>query len=97
VTSLFTNVRLEYTIDIILRRIYDNGEIKTDIRRADMRNLLLMCTNSVHFTYNNKTYVQVDVVAMGSPLGPVIAGIFMVEVKTTLVPTLGEHINLWRR
>ena len=45
-----------------------------------MRALLLMCTKSVRFTINNEVYVQVDGVAMGSPLGPVIAGIFMVEL-----------------
>ena len=36
VTSLFTNVPLMYTIDIILRRIYDEKLIQTDIKREDM-------------------------------------------------------------
>ena len=27
---------------------------------------------------------------MGSPLGPVLAGIFMVELKTRIIPTLGN-------
>ena len=62
-----------------------------------MRSLLLMCTKSVHFTFDNETFVQVDGVAMGSPLGPVIAGIFMVELETYLVPTLGNCITFWRR
>ena len=34
VKSLFTNVPLEYTIDLILNIIYDNGEISTDITRS---------------------------------------------------------------
>ena len=62
-----------------------------------MRSLLLMCTKSVHFTFENETFVQVDGVAMGSPLGPVIAGIFMVELETCLVPTLENCITFWRR
>ena len=34
---------------------------------------------------------------MGSPLGPVIANIFMVEPETTLVPKLEDHVQKWRR
>ena len=97
VTSLFTNVPLLHTIDIILRRIYDEKAIQTNIKKADMRDLLLMCTKNVHFNFDGKTYAQIDGVAMGSPLGPVIAGIFMVELETTLCPLLKNHIILWRR
>ena len=34
---------------------------------------------------------------MGSPLGPVLAGIFMVELKNRLVPTLGNMVLNWKR
>ena len=34
---------------------------------------------------------------MGSPLGPVIANIYMVELETTLVPKLENHVQKWRR
>ena len=34
---------------------------------------------------------------MGSPLGPVIANIFMLEPETTLVPKLEDHVQKWRR
>ena len=35
--ELFTNVSLEYTIDLVLRRIYENHEISTSITRNEMR------------------------------------------------------------
>ena len=79
VKSLFTNVPLEYTIDLILKRIYDNGEFSTDITRSEMKEMLTLCTKNVHFTFNGDIYLQTDGVAMGSPLGPVLAGIFMVH------------------
>ena len=41
---------------------------------------------SVHFSVNGNIYVQIDGVAMGSPLGPVLAEIFIVELGMTLVP-----------
>ena len=60
VTSLFTNVPLLPTIDIILRRIYDEKATQTNIKRADIRDLLLMCTKSVLFNFDDKSYVQID-------------------------------------
>ena len=96
VVGLFTNVPLDHTIKIILKRIYDDNEIKTDIPRTEMKLLLEMCTKNVHFTFNDQLYTQIDGVAMGSPLGPVIAGIFMVELETEQVPKM-EEIKIWKR
>ena len=33
---------------------------------------------------------------MGSPLGPVIANIFMIELETTLLPKLEDRVKKWR-
>ena len=35
--------------------------------------------------------------AMGSPLGPVLAGIFMIELERTILPTLRDHMSPWKR
>ena len=34
---------------------------------------------------------------MSSPLGPVLAGIFMVHLKRLLIPKLTQHMNPWKR
>ena len=34
---------------------------------------------------------------MGSPLGPVIAGIFMVELEESLLPKLSSYMTSWKR
>ena len=34
---------------------------------------------------------------MGSPLGPVLANVFMVELDTTLIPNLNIKVSSWRR
>ena len=97
VKSLFTSVPLEKTIDIALERIYLRKEIATILTKNEMKNLLILCTKNVHFTFNNDIYIQNDGVAMRSPIGPILAGIFMVELKNTLVPKLKQHIKTWRR
>ena len=55
-----------------------------------MKELLFLCTKEVHFTYSNGIYQQSDGVGMGSPLDPVFAGIFMLELETLIIPTIGR-------
>ena len=62
-----------------------------------MKELLILCTKNVHFTSNNETYIQVDGVAMSSPLSPVLVNIFMVELETSVIPKLGNKVKLWKR
>ena len=33
---------------------------------------------------------------MGSPLAPVLAGIFMVELERAVVPKLSQHLQFWK-
>ena len=93
VKSLFINVPLDRRIDIVLRRIYDKHELQTSITRSEMKELLILCTKNVHFTFDNVIKVQNDGVAMGSPLGPVLSDIFMIELETSFLPELTDYIQ----
>ena len=88
---LFTNVPIDATIDIIIQHIYEFKEIGTRITKNEMREFILLCAKNVHFTFNGETFTQVDGVAMGSPLTPILAGIFMVELEKNLIPILKDH------
>ena len=44
IKSLFTNVPLDRTISIILKKIYDNAELQTTLTRSELKELLLVCT-----------------------------------------------------
>ena len=94
VVSLFTNIPADSTIDIIIRRIYEFKEIDTRITKNEMRELILLCTKNVHFTFNGKAFTQVDSVA---PLAPILAGIFMMELERKLILMLKDHLSCWRR
>ena len=62
-----------------------------------MKKPLLLCIKNARFTFNNEIYQQCNGVEMGSPLAPVIAGIFMVELEESLIPNLMEHMSPWKR
>ena len=90
VKSLFTNVPLDRTIQLVLKRIYEKHEVSTEITKQEMKEMFILCTRNVHFTFNEEVYKQTDGVTMGSPLGPVFADIFMVELENNIVPVLRE-------
>ena len=88
VTSLFTNVPLKRTVDIIEDRIYNSGLIDTKLSKRSLRKLIIdTCTKTV-FSCNNKLYEQIDGVSMGSSLGPVLANIIMTELESLIITPL---------
>ena len=95
VKSLFSNVPLDRTIDIVLRRVYDKHDLQTSKARSEMKELLI-CTKKIHFTFDNVIKVQNDGVAMGSPLGSVLSDIFMIELETSLLPGLTDYLQYWK-
>ena len=62
-----------------------------------MKELLILCTKNVQFTINNETYILVDGLLMDSPLGPVLANIFMVELETSVIPNWSNKVKLSKR
>ena len=88
VESLFTNVPLKKTVDIILRKIYYENLISTTLKKRTLKKLLIdSCTKSV-FSFDNHLFEQTDGVCMGSCLGPVLANIIMAELEKEIVDPL---------
>ena len=76
VCSLFTNIPLSETIDIAVKLILEN---KKDLKflENELTKLFCFATSQTHFYFDGKIFILVDGIAMGSPLGPALANLFM--------------------
>ena len=83
ITSLFTNIPLDETINICVDKMYQNKRKIKGLLKHQCKKLLTLTTKSSFFMFNNKYYTQIDGVAMGSPLGPTLANIFLYHHETT--------------
>ena len=80
VDALFTNIPLDETIDIWIKKLFKTlNTLLKGISKNDFRGLLNLAPKESFFSFNNKFYIHVDGVAMGSPLGPILANIFLLH------------------
>ena len=88
VSSLFTNVPLDETIKILADRTFRNNwfnsEYDLNISKQDLIDLLGVATKGQLFQFNGSLYEQIDGIAMGSPLGPLLANVFMSSIEEKL-------------
>ena len=91
VNSLFTQIPVLETIELILDRAFAMGRtLYCGFDRATLKELLIICTQESHFLFQGNYYDQVDGVAMGSPLGPLFANIFMDHFESIHMEKLKE-------
>ena len=105
VINLFTMVPLKETIEIILKKLYNDlcncqttKKKKTTSEtcsncsnRNNMEWLLKTATEQTHFHFNGSIYIQHEGVSMGSPLGPLLANIFLIELEKNKMEELENH------
>ena len=68
IKSLFTNIPLDETIDIIVNKCFSNTYRFHGFTQQRFPNLLTMTVKNCHFLFHSKLYHQKDGVAMGSLL-----------------------------
>ena len=86
VSSLFTNIPLNESIDLCLDLLFENSDIMEyngcSLDCESLRKLLCSAVRENHFIFDGELYDQIDGVAMGSPpLGPTLANIFMCALE----------------
>ena len=87
VESLFTNVPVEQTIDIIIEQVYHHPTLPPlAVPKGILETMLRSCTMDAPFRApDGKLYRQINGVAMGSPLGCLFADMYMCHVENKVL------------
>ncbi|XP_035701311.1 uncharacterized protein LOC110862299 [Folsomia candida] len=98
VVSLFTKVPIPETLIYIekLLKKYKDLDKLTTLTVQDIMELLEICLSSTYFKYNGQYYRQKEGAAMGSPLSPIIAELFLQMLENSIIKNFRDII-LWRR
>ena len=98
VESLFTNEPTTKTIELILDLAFKKTETFHELNRDELRELLTICVQQSHFQFNGNYFDQIDGVAMGSPLGPFFANVFMSNFEREHMSELRKlGVKRWSR
>ena len=96
VKALFTNVPTDEVLSFIERKITE-GCISTPIPKDDFMSLIRVCVDNSAFQFKDKYFKQKFGMAMGSPLSPILANIFMEYFETELMQNVRNKPLMWLR
>jgi hypothetical protein len=86
------------TYELVPREITESVEQFNGLEKHQLKKLLVICTQKSHFQFKGNFFDQIDGVAMGSPLGPTFAEMFMAYFEEKYMELIKEHgVVLWLR
>ena len=99
VKSLFTNVPVNESLAICEKRLREDESLqdRTEMSVETIIKLLNFCLTSTTFVFKGQHYQQLDGVAMGSTVSPVIADLFMEDFEMKTFNKYSKTPRLWER
>ena len=99
VKALFTSVPIKPAINIIKQLLEDDKELqqRTTMTVQNIICLLEFCLNNTSFIFQGRYFEQTEGAAMGSPLSPIIANIYMEAFEKQAISTAPHPPTFWRR
>ena len=83
VDSLFTNVLLDENTEICVNELFKSSQTISGLNKQQVLEMLPLTNKENVILFDQMYYSQIDVVAMGFPLGPTLANIFLCYHETT--------------
>ena len=101
VTSLFTSAPIDPALNIIKDLLEKDEKLneRTVLLVQNIIELLGFCLDNTYFSFQNKFYEQVEGVAMGSPVSPIVANLYIEyferKVLASAINPPGYGTGLW--
>ena len=79
VTALFTSITVPDAIEAVQLKLSADDTLsqRTSLSTVKILELLKFCLDTTYFVYKNQIYKQERGAAMGSPVSPIIANLYM--------------------
>ena len=92
VSALFTSVPIDPTINIIGRKLELDQELhlRTSMNVVQSISLLEFCLKTTYVQFQGRFFEQLQGPAMGSPISPIVANLYMEAFETKAIST-AEH------
>ena len=99
VSALFTSVPIDPALNIIKDLLVKDNTLKerTVMEVEDIILLLEFCLKNTYFSFQGQFYEQVEGAAMGSPVSPIVANLYMEYLEQKALSTAPNPPKFWGR
>ena len=99
VKALFTSVPTTPASNIIKKLLEQDHELqqRTSMSIENIICLLEFCLNSTYFMFQGKYFEQLEGAAMGSPISPIVANLYMESFEVEPIRSAPHPPYLWKR
>ena len=89
VKVLFTSMPSQPAINVIKKLLDEDRELqqRTSMTVSHITYVLEFCLKSTYFTFQGKHYEQLEGAAMGSPISPIVANLYMEDFEVKAINT----------
>ena len=92
-SSLYTNIPVAEAINILCEKIFDQTYVYHGFKRNIFSKFINLAVSNTYFLFNKCLFRRLDGLAMGYPLAPALANVFLCIVEEKVFRTCPDNIK----